>query len=133
MIPNSLFLENKVTNWTLSSRKVRRALRVGVAYGSDPKTVMEVLAEAAGRHGLVCKDPLPLPVFEDFGDSALIFTLYFWVDLQPNVSPMVITSDLRLMIEKKFTEAGIGVPYPQRDMHLTTDDPIQVRISIDAP
>lgn len=129
MIPNSLFLENKVTNWTLSSRKVRRALRVGVAYGSDPKTVMEVLAEAAGRHGLVCKDPVPLPVFEDFGDSALIFTLYFWVDLQPNVSPMVITSDLRLMIEKRFTEAGIGVPYPQRDMHLTTDKPIQVQIS----
>lgn len=133
MIPNSLFLENKVTNWTLSSRKVRRALRVGVAYGSDPKTVMEVLAEAAGRHGLVCKDPVPLPVFEDFGDSALIFTLYFWVDLQPNVSPMVITSDLRLIIEKRFTEAGIGVPYPQRDMHLTTDEPIKVRISSDAP
>ena len=42
---------------------------------------------------------------------------------------MVITSDLRLMIEKRFTEAGVGIPFPQRDMHLTTDQPIQVQIS----
>lgn len=131
MIPNSLFLENKVTNWTLSSRKVRRSLRVGAAYGSDPRKVMDILAEAGGRHGLVCKDPAPLPIFEDFGDSALIFTLYFWVELVPNASPMVITSDLRLMIEKRFNEAGIGVPYPQRDMHLTTSEPIEVRVTND--
>ena len=92
---------------------------------------MDILAEAGGRHGLVCKDPAPLPIFEDFGDNALIFTLYFWVELAPNASPLVITSDLRLMIEKRFNEAGIGVPYPQRDMHLTTDTPIEVRVTND--
>jgi potassium efflux system protein len=129
MIPNSAFLENRVTNWTLSSSKVRRSLRVGVAYGIQPQTVMAVLTESAARHGLVLKTPEPFAVFEDFGDSALIFSLYFWVELGKGTNAMIVASDLRLMIEKRFTEAGIGVPYPQRDMHLTTDQPIQVQWS----
>jgi small-conductance mechanosensitive channel len=129
MIPNSLFLENRVTNWTLSSSKMRRNLRVGVAYGTDPRAVMEILTECAGRHGRICKDPAPFAVFEDFGDNALIFSLYFWVELGGSAAPMIVTSDLRLMIEKRFTEAGIGVPFPQRDLHLATDRPIQVEIA----
>jgi small-conductance mechanosensitive channel len=129
MIPNSLFLENRVTNWTLSSSKMRRSLRVGVAYGTESQTVMEILTEAAARHGLICKHPAPFAVFEDFGDNALIFSLYFWLDLGGSTSPIIVTSDLRLMIQKCFTEAGVGIPFPQRDMHLTTDQPIQVQIS----
>ncbi len=129
MIPNSVFLENRVTNWTLSSSKMRRNLRVGVAYGSQPQKVMEILTESAGRHGLICKNPEPFAVFDDFGDSALIFTLYFWVELGGSTNAMIVASDLRLMIEKRFTEMEIGVPYPQRDMHLTTDKPIEVRLA----
>jgi small-conductance mechanosensitive channel len=129
MIPNSLFLENRVTNWTLSSSKMRRSLRVGVAYGTESQTVMEILTEAAARHGLICKHPAPFAIFEDFGDNALIFSLYFWLDLGGSTSPIIVTSDLRLMIQKCFTEAGVGIPFPQRDMHLTTDQPIQVQIS----
>lgn len=129
MIPNSLFLENRVTNWTLSSSKMRRSLRVGVAYGTEPQTVMAILTESAARHGLICKHPEPFAVFEDFGDNALVFSLYFWIELGGSTNPMIIGSDLRLMIEKRFTEAGIGIPFPQRDMHLTTDKPIQVQIS----
>jgi potassium efflux system protein len=129
MIPNSLFLENRVTNWTLSSSKMRRSLRVGVAYGTDTRTVMDILTECAGRHGKVCKEPAPFAVFEEFGDSALLFSLYFWVELGPHTNPMIVTSDLRLMVEKRFAEAGIGVPFPQREMHLTTDKPIQVQVT----
>lgn len=129
MIPNSLFLENRVTNWTLSSSKMRRSLRVGVAYGTEPQKVMVILTESAARHGLICMHPEPFAVFEDFGDNALVFSLYFWIELGGSTSPMIIGSDLRLMIEKRFTEAGIGIPFPQRDMHLTTDKPIQVQIS----
>ncbi len=131
MIPNSVFLENRVTNWTLSSSKMRRNVRVGVAYGSNTRTVMDILTEVADRHGKVCKDPAPFAVFEDFGDNALIFVLYFWVELGPHTNPMIVTSDLRMMIEKRFTESGIGVPFPQREMHLTTDTPIQVQMTHD--
>lgn len=129
MIPNSLFLENRVTNWTLSSTKMRRNLRVGVAYGTDPRVVMDILTESAGRHGKICKDPAPFAVFEDFGESALAFSLYFWLELGGGTNPMIVTSDLRLMIDKRFAEAGVGVPFPQRDMHLTTDTPIQVQVT----
>ena len=126
MIPNSLFLEKRVTNRTLSSAKMRRNLRVGVAYGSPPQKVMEILSDAAIRHGLVLKSPAPFAVLEDFGDSALVFGLYFWLELKGSTNPMVVASDLRLMIEKRFAEAGISLPFPQRDVRLATDQPLQV-------
>ena len=129
MIPNSVFLENRVTNWTLSSAKMRRSIRLGVAYGTDPKHVMEILTESAGRHGLILKDPAPFAVFDDFGDNALIFTLYFWLNLHGGANAMIVSSDLRLMIDKRLNEAGIGIPFPQRDMHLTTGKPIEVRLT----
>jgi potassium-dependent mechanosensitive channel len=129
MIPNSAFLENRVTNWTLSSNKVRRSLRVGVAYGTTPQTVMDILTDCASRHGLICKTPAPFAVFQDFGDNALLFDLFFWVEMGSGTNAMVVASDLRLMIEKRFTEASIGVPYPQRDMHLTTEQPILVQMT----
>ncbi|MCX6868573.1 MAG: mechanosensitive ion channel [Verrucomicrobia bacterium] len=126
MIPNSLFLENRVTNWTLTHRKIRLFLRVGVAYGTPPQQVIEILTEAAGRHGLICKEPAPFVVFDDFGDSALIFHLYFWLDLRGSTNAMIVTSDLRLMIEKRFAETGIEVPFPKRTVHLNADSPIKV-------
>jgi small-conductance mechanosensitive channel len=129
MIPNSVFLENRVTNWTLSSSRMRRNLRVGVAYGTDLRGIMEILTDCAGRHGLVCKDPAPFAVFDDFGDNSLVFTLYFWVELVKGTNAIVVASDLRLMIEKRFAEAGIGVPFPQRDIHLATSQPIKVEIT----
>ena len=129
MIPNSAFLENRVTNWTLSSSKIRRFLRVGVAYGTPPEKVMEILTESAARHGLICKAPAPFAILEDFGDNGLIFTLYFWVDLHSGAIAMIVTSDVRLMVEKRFTEAEINVPFPQRDIRLTAGHPIQVEIT----
>ena len=133
MIPNSTFLENRVTNWTLTSNRMRRSIRIGVAYGTQPQKVMEILAEVADRHGLVLKDPQPFVTFEDFGDNALMFHLYFWIHLGGSTNGMVVSSDLRLMIEKQFGENGIGVPFPQREMHLTTDKPIQVQITNPSP
>lgn len=129
MIPNSLFLENRVTNWTLSSSKMRRSIRVGVAYGSDPRVVMDILVECAGRHGRICREPAPFAVFEDFAESALVFSLYYWMEMGASSNSLVVASDVRLMIEKRLGEAGIQVPYPQRDMHLSTTDPIRVEIS----
>ncbi len=128
MVPNSLFLEGWVTNLTLSHAKVRRSIRVGAAYGSDPSKVIALLTDSAGRHGLICKDPAPFAVFDDFGDNALVFVLYFWVELGGGANPLVVASDVRLMIDKRFGESGLGIPFPQRDMHLTTGVPIRVSI-----
>ena len=129
MVPNSVFLDSRVTNRTLSNTRMRRSLQVGVAYGTPPAPVMDILTEAAARHGLIANEPPPFAVFEDFGDSALRFSLYFWLDLRGPVNALVVASDLRLIIEKRLAEAGFGVPIPQRDVPLATSEPLQVQSS----
>jgi potassium efflux system protein len=133
LIPNSLFLENRVVNWTLNSRFLRRELKLGVAYGSPPQDVIRILTESADRHGLVLKDPPPFAVFSHFGDNSLDFTLLYWVELDDKTNGLVVDSDLRIMIEKRFTELGIGVPFPQRDIHLGTARPLQIEIARKRP
>lgn len=118
LVPNSVFLESKFTNWTLDDSKMRRTVKVSAAYGSDCQKVIEVLNDCAARHGLVLKSPAPFTVLEDFGDSAVVFCLYFWVNLRGDGAAVVIASDLRLMIEKRFRELGIKIPFPQRNVRL---------------
>ena len=128
-MPNSTLLEGKVTNWTMSDPKVRRIVRVGVAYGSPTDEVARRMLECAQRHGLVVKSPEPQVMFEDFGDSNLVFGLYFWIDVQAGTSGQVVMSDLRFMIEKSFAEGGISMAYPQRDVHLDATRPLQVELT----
>jgi len=128
VIPNSTFLENKVTNWTHNNSRLRRIMRVGVAYGSPTQEVRNILAECAERHGMVLKEPQPLVFFEDFGDNAMIFALYFWIDYGPEVNPLRVASDLRFMIEQRFTEENISVACPQRDVHLDSAQPLRVEV-----
>jgi potassium-dependent mechanosensitive channel len=110
-----------VINWTLSESRRRRELPVGVAYGSDPKTVLKILREAAGRHELVLTKPEPMAYFTGFGDSALNFELHFWV-MQEN-NGLQITSEVALCAMEMFDDSGIEIPFPQRDLHLRSVDP----------
>ena len=126
LIPNSVFLENKITNWTHSSRKVRRAVKVGVEHGSPVRKVAEILVECAGRHGLILKEPAPVALFEDFGQNALLFELGYWVELNDKTNSSLVASDLRFMIDSRFEEEGIIIPAPNRDTRLITDSPLQV-------
>jgi small-conductance mechanosensitive channel len=128
IIPNANLLENKVTNWTHTDRRLRRVIRVGVAYGSPVRQVGDLLLECLRRHGHVLKDPEPLVLFEDFGDSALVFAMYFWLEMKPGVSTLVVMSDLRHMVHKSLDEAGIVIPFPQRDVHLDTARPLRVEV-----
>jgi len=132
IVPNSLLLENKVTNWTFSDQTVRRSVKVGVAYGSNLRDVADILEETVKRHGNVLADPAPQVLLEDFGDNAIAFTILFWVDLSQIASSLRVMSDLRFMIGKRFDEAGIVIAYPQRDVHLDSVRPIKVEIVRDA-
>jgi potassium efflux system protein len=132
LIPNSTFIEQNVTNWTLSSKSVRIVINVGIAYGSPVKEVNILLLEVADRHGLVLKEPVPQVLFEDFGNDALIFGLYVWVIINPDISWKTIASDLRYMISKTLAENGIVIAFPQRDIHLDTSRPLEVRVLADA-
>ena len=128
IVPNSALIENKVTNWTHSDNKVRRVLKVGVAYGSPVREVADILRDCAKRHGVVLGNPEPMVIFSDFGDNALVFSLYIWLELAPSVNSMQVLSDLRFMIEKRFAEAGIVVAFPQRDVRLDAAKPLRVEV-----
>jgi potassium efflux system protein len=107
LVPNSLFLENRVTNLTLSNRRVRRMLPVRVAPESSPQAVAEILKECVERHGLILKEPAPIVTFEDFAESANVFGIYYWTEFNDKTNADVVASDLRFMIEKRFSETGI--------------------------
>ena len=127
LIPNSALLENSVTNWTYSNRRVRFTVNVGVAYGSDIRLVVQSLTEVAERHGLVEKDPTPQILFVNFADSSLAFEMRFWVDvIKANAAQ--VASDLRQMIVNTFTERGIVIAFPQQDVHMDAERPIRVQI-----
>jgi len=116
IVPNSQIISQKVTNWTLSTRRVRVVVPVGVAYGSDIELVMKILVEAGEQHDDVLKEPPPSPIFTEFGDSSLNFELRVWipnVDMRPRVK-----SDLLVTIDRRFREEGVEIPFPQRDLHL---------------
>lgn len=127
LIPNSALLENNLTNWTYSSRRVRFIVTVGVAYGSDTRRVVQLLTEIAERHGLVEKEPKPQIFFTNFGESTLDFELRFWVDVLKANSAQV-ASDLRQMIAGTFAEHGIVIAFPQRDLNLNAASPLTVQI-----
>lgn len=124
LVPNSYLLENAVVNWTLIDRLTRNIVRVGVAYGSPVKKVAELIAQAVNENVDVLQDPKPTVIFEDFGDSALIFDSYFWVNASGDKDLRSIRSAIRFRIDELFHENGIVIAFPQRDVHI--DGAIQV-------
>ena len=118
LIPNSFLLENTVVNWTLIDNLTRTLVRVGVAYGSPVKKVAELIKQATEEQEAVLKEPLPSVIFEDFGDSALIFDVFFWVNATAERNLRVIRSDIRFRIAELFEENDIVIAFPQQDVHL---------------
>ena len=122
IIPNSEFINNRVTNWTANDRQVRFSVPLGVSYGSDPERVREVLLEVAGNHPDVLKDPEPEILFAGFGDSSLNFELRVWTIARVK-TPLPLSSELYFSIFRAFKENGIEIPFPQRDLHIKTVSP----------
>ncbi|MDW7772345.1 MAG: mechanosensitive ion channel [Desulfobulbaceae bacterium] len=125
LVPNSYFLENNIINWTHNDNNVRCEIRIGVGYGAPPDKVRDLLVQAAKDHGLVHAKPVPYVWLADFGDSALIFDLFFWTTITPNIGRQQVESDVRFHIDKMFREVGIVIAYPQQDIHLNTSSPLQ--------
>ena len=123
IIPNSEFISSQVTNWSFNDKHLRRSIDVGVAYGSDIEGVRKTLLEIADKTPKVFKQPKPDVVFRDFGDSALMFRLRVWTDID-NI--FKIETAIRFEIDKRFREKGFVIAFPQRDVHLFTDGSPQV-------
>ncbi len=128
LLPNSSLLENNLINRTLSDNKIRTSVSVGVAYGSPVKQVAEIIDSVTRGHQEVLSEPEPLVLFQEFGDSALIFEVFFWAEMTRERDLRKIRSDIRFGIDEKFREAGITIAFPQRDVHLDSTAPVQVRL-----
>jgi potassium efflux system protein len=128
LVPNSHFLQQKVTNWTLSDLKIRYSVSVGVAYGSPTRETERVIMKAIETHPMVLRDPPPTILFEEFGDSALMFTGYFWMELISNRDNRVAVSEIRHAINEFLEKSGIVISFPQRDVHVDSSKPLEVNV-----
>ncbi len=116
VIPNHKFLTDSIYNYTQNHKMTREAVKVGVAYGSDVNLVTKILETVAAEQSSVLKIPKPFVLFEDFGDSALLFSLNYYVT--DSFSDPKTKSKMRYQIDSRFRENQITIPFPQRDVHL---------------
>ena len=128
LIPNSQMLERMVVNWTLIDDKIRTTVRVGVAYGSPVKRVAELIEQAVTEQADVLEEPKPTVIFEDFGDNSLVFDTYFWANVGGDRMLRQIRSAIRFRVDELFRENDIVIAFPQRDVHMNTVSPIEVRV-----
>ena len=127
IIPNQTFFTQNVSTFTGSNRLVRRSLIVGASYQCSPEKVIEIILQVAHKHPKVLQYPTPMAFAIGFGDSSIDFELRFWLD-NPLIG-MSVTSDLVCEIWQAFADNNIEIPYPQRDLHLRSDDkssPIEI-------
>lgn len=129
LVPNSHMLERMVINWTLHDLRIRTTIRVGVAYGSPVERVKELIEQAVDQQPEILKEPKYLVIFEDFGDNALIFDAYFWANVGGEKEMRSIRSEVRMRISRIFEENDIVIAFPQRDVHIDSGKPLEIRLS----
>jgi potassium efflux system protein len=131
LVPNKNFITQELLNWSLSDSTTRILINVGIAYGSDVEKALRILDGVAVEHPRIMSDPAPLVVFEAFGDNALLLSLRCYID---DIDYRLRTiTELNLAIDRQMAEAGIEIAFPQRDVHLDTRQPLDVRLHRAAP
>ena len=123
LVPNAELVSGRVTNWVLRDTQGRLRITIGVAYGSDVKKVQEILESIANEHSEVITDgraPAPRALFMGFGDSSLDFELRCRINRIDR--RFTVQSDINFELVAAFREAGINIPFPQRDLHIITHD-----------
>ena len=117
LIPNEMLITNEVINWSYSDRNVRLKIPVSISYDNDPEQALALLAEAARANPRILADPVPTTRLMAFGDSGIELELRVWIQ-DPEAGLGSVRSDINLAIWRAFKDAGIVIPYPQRDLHI---------------
>ncbi|MBW1885339.1 MAG: mechanosensitive ion channel, partial [Deltaproteobacteria bacterium] len=118
IVPNGDLISNRVTNWTLADNRRRVSFPVGVKYGTPARRVIELLEGIARAHPAILEEPAPNALFTAFGDSALEFELRAWTESVDALT--IVRSEIAVSVQDALAEAGIEVPFPQRDLHVKT-------------
>lgn len=129
LVPNKEFITQQLLNWSLSDQVTRTTVSVGVAYGTDLDKAIAIVREAANQHPVIISDPEPVVTFDEFGDNSLLIRVRFFLDQLD--TRLVTSSELMLDINRRLNDAGIVVAFPQRDVHLDTSTPLEVRMMSD--
>jgi small-conductance mechanosensitive channel len=132
IVPNSKFITENVINWSHNDRKVRFRVPVNVAYGSDVRLVQQLLLEVAAENPDILDNPMPGVRLMEFGDNGLLFELRAWSTTLIHRKGLLV-SNINFAILDKFSEQGIEIPFPQRDLRIkgenlviTSREPCQV-------
>jgi small-conductance mechanosensitive channel len=120
IVPNSQFVSEKVVNWTLTDRRRRIRVTVGLNYGSPPEEAIRMLIAVAHAHPGVLRDPPPRALLVNYGDSAIDYELRVWTDQFDQATQ--IQSELAAAVYDATQAAGMSFPFPQREVRLLPDD-----------
>ena len=116
IVPNGNLISKELINWTLTDRQRRAEVLVGVAFGTDPEKVLDILRNVTTGHKQILKEPAPLALFTGFGSSSLDFRLLFWINRADE--RLRIQSEVNIAVNKALKEAGIEIPFQQHDLHI---------------
>ncbi|MEM9351958.1 MAG: mechanosensitive ion channel domain-containing protein [Planctomycetota bacterium] len=128
LVPNSKFLENNVTNWTLSDTRIRKKVTVGVAYGSPVDRVAQLLESCVLENEQVLPTPHPIVLFKEFADNSLNFEVHFWIHMRTIMEGAIVESSIRHAVDAAFRQEGITIAFPQRDVHLNLESAVPVHL-----
>ena len=126
LVPNKEFISGRLLNWSLSDPVIRLLLPVGIAYGSDVQQAIDLMKQSAEDNALILDDPKPSVTFDSFGDNSLLLTLRCFVSSVDDRT--AARSMLHQVIDQQFRATGISMAFPQRDVHLDTSKPLDIRI-----
>jgi len=122
LIPNENLVTSEVINWSYSDRNVRIRIPVQVSYADDPEQAMALMLEAARVMPRVLTHPAPVARLMEFGDNGINLELRVWIE-DPQEGIGNIRSDLNVAIWRAFKQAGVTIPFPQRDIYLKSVPP----------
>lgn len=120
IVPNADLVAGTVLNRTHSDMTGRLIVPVGVSYDSDPRQVERILLDIIEGHPLVLEDPAPSVLFMEFGADSMNFELR--CRLRDVNFMLTVKSDVNFEIASRFRKEGISIPFPQRDVHITSAD-----------
>jgi len=117
IVPNEMLVNSPVANLSFTTRENRLSVQLVVAYDSDLEMVKGLLLGAAAEHPRVLAEPAPAVLLRQFGADGLELEMGFWIS-DPEQGSLNMRSDLNFAIWRAFQAAGIGIPYPQREVRL---------------
>ena len=121
IVPNSEFVSSTVINWSHNDRHIRFRIKTKAALHSDPRTVEKALLEAAAEYPGALKEPIPVVIFDSYGEHSQNYWLWVWTEEYVN-KPSVFRSEMNFVIHEKLKKYGVEVPLPQREIRLLNDD-----------